>query len=362
MSTVRYKSSVQPVETEGRDIDLQMAILSGEAASQQASGAAGKHIKSEAQTWTELPQPNRADPTYYDRPLLNKSVWGWAIPTYYYIGGLAGGSLVLGAAAQCMRSSKLERLIRRCHWIGFIGCCISGALLVYDLGRPQRFLNMLRVFRPTSPMNLGAWILSGASGAASGTLLLRGRDGAFGAIGESAGYAAGLMGMGLATYTGVLVSNTAVPLWQASRRMLPVLFAASAVTSVASVFELLEQTPEEANVTRVFGTIGEITEVTAAIITEQQASEVRRVGRPFKRGLSGVMWRAAAVLTASSLIIGLLPDKTRNKRLASGVLGTLGSLLLRFAVEHAGNTSARDPRASFHRQRAETFESGVASS
>lgn len=361
-STLLYKSSVQPVRTDGRDIDTTVAELSGEAAQQEASGAASKHLKDKAQTWTELPQPETHDPTYYDRPLLNESVWSWAIPAYYYVGGLAGGTLVLAAAVQCKRSEKFERLIKRCHWIGFIGCCISGALLVYDLGKPQRFMNMLRVFRPTSPMNMGAWILSGTSGAAFTTLLLRGREGAFGVIGEATGYAAGLTGMALATYTGVLVSNTAVPLWQASRRMLPVLFAASAITSVGSFFELLEQTPEEAQITKVFGTVGEIAELTCSIITERQASEVPRVGRPFQRGVSGVMWRTAAILTASSLLVGLLPNKTRGKTVASGVLGTLGSLLMRVAVEHAGNASARDPRASFHRQRAETFAGRVASS
>ena len=129
---------------DGRDIDQAIAELSGEAAQQQVSGDPDKHVKQEAETWTQLPQPHASDPTYYDRPLLNESVWTWAIPAYYYVGGLAGGALVLGAAVQCSRSSKLRRLVRRCHWIGFIGCCISGALLVYDLGKPQRFLNMLR--------------------------------------------------------------------------------------------------------------------------------------------------------------------------------------------------------------------------
>jgi formate-dependent nitrite reductase membrane component NrfD len=350
-STVLYKTSVEPVRTDGRDIDLEMAQLTGEAAHQLASGSAEQHIKSEAQTWTQLPQPERDDPTYYDRPLLNQSVWTWAIPTYYFVGGLAGGALVLGAAVQCKRSRRFERLIKRCHWIGFLGCCLSGVLLIYDLGKPQRFLNMLRVFRPTSPMNVGAWILSGASGAAFGAVLLRGRDGVFGALGESAGYVAGVMGMGLATYTGVLVSGTAVPLWNASRRMLPVLFAASAVTSVGSFFELLDQDVHEARVTKAFGTVGKVAEITASVLTERQASVVPRVGRPFHHGFSGFLWRTAAILTASSVAVAMLPGKTRGKQLASGMLGVFGSVLTRFAVEQAGNASARDPRASFHSQR-----------
>lgn len=362
MSAVRYRKSVEPVYTDGRDIDTNVAVLSGEGAQQESSGSPDKHIKEEAQAWTQLPQPNPHDPTYYDRPLLNQSVWSWAIPAYYYSGGLAGGSLVLAAALQLRRSWKLQRLIRRCRWIGFIGCCMSGALLVYDLGRPMRFLNMLRVFRPTSPMNLGAWVLSGTSGAAFGALLLADREGVIGIIGESAGYGAGVLGTALATYTGVLVSNTVVPLWQASRRVLPLLFAASALTSVGSMLEFFEETEEEARVSTMFGSVGEAAELTASIFTERHASSVPRVGRPFKRGLTSFLWRSSAVITASSLVMGLLPKKTRAQQVASAVLGTLGSLALRFAVERAGNDSTRDPRASFQRQRAETFAARAASS
>jgi formate-dependent nitrite reductase membrane component NrfD len=355
MTAVRYKKSVEPVYTDGRDIDLQVAELSGEAAHQQSSGSSDKHIAKQAQTWTQLPEPQPNDPTYYDRPLLNEPVWEWSIPTYYYVGGLAGATLVLGAAAQLSRSKKLQRLIKRCHWLGFIGCCISGALLTYDLGRPARFFNMLRVFRPTSPMNLGAWILSGTGGASMVTVLLRERDGLLGTIGESFGYASGVFGMALATYTGVLVANTEIPVWQESRRMLPVLFGASAIASVGSLFELFVEDADERRVTKAFGSAGQIAEVTAGIVMERQASKVPRVGRPLKRGLSGVMWRTAALLTATSLAVGLLSNQTRGKRVAAGVLGTVGSLLMRFAVEHAGVVSSRDARASFHQQRAETF-------
>src|SRR5579875_2312487 len=101
---VRYERSVEPVRTDGRDIDTDVAVLSGEAANQEASGSSDEHIRSIAQTWQQLPEPRRSDPTYYDRPLLKESVWTWAIPTYYFVGGLSGAALVLGAAAQLRRS------------------------------------------------------------------------------------------------------------------------------------------------------------------------------------------------------------------------------------------------------------------
>jgi len=300
----------------------------------------------------KLPTRRSADPTYYETPLLNEPVWEWAIPAYYYIGGLTGASLALGAAAQLAHSRKLEPLIDRCHWIGLLGTGASSALLVYDLGRPERFLNMLRVFRPTSPMNMGAWILSGAGGASFGAVLFRGRRGLPGAIGRACGYAAGVFGAGLATYTGVLVANSAIPLWQEARRVLPVLFGSSAMGSVGCIFGMLAESTENRRITRAFGAIGQMAELAAGIVMEKQVSVVPRVGLPLKRGWSGVAWKTSAALTAASVVLGMLPNRSKKRRIAAGLLGTLGSLLLRFTVQHAGVVSARDARASFHQQRA----------
>jgi formate-dependent nitrite reductase membrane component NrfD len=97
--------------------------------------------------------------------------------------------------------------------MGVAGSSIGAAFLIHDLGRPERFLFMLRVFRPTSPMNLGAWILAGAAPTAIATALFINRRGLLGWLGESAGYASGVFGAALATYTGVLVANSAVPVW-----------------------------------------------------------------------------------------------------------------------------------------------------
>ena len=130
-TTTRYSRSVEPVYTDGRDINPELAQLSGEAGSQVSIGSTDVHIGSVAKAWNALPEPEREDPTYYDVPMLKEPVWGWAIPLYYYIGGLTGGSLVLGAAAQIRRSKESRALIQRCHAIGFAGAVVSGGLLVY---------------------------------------------------------------------------------------------------------------------------------------------------------------------------------------------------------------------------------------
>src|SRR5581483_303209 len=122
--------------------------LTGEAASQQASGATDEHLAQMAGVWHKLPETRQStEPTYYDRPLLKEPVWEWAIPAYYYVGGLTGATLALGAAVQLMRGRSLDCLRSYCRLIGFAAAGTSGALLIYDLGRPWRFFNMLRVFR-----------------------------------------------------------------------------------------------------------------------------------------------------------------------------------------------------------------------
>jgi formate-dependent nitrite reductase membrane component NrfD len=289
--------------------------------------------------------------TYYERPLLKEPVWEIDIPVYYFLGGAAGAALMLGAAAQFDGDRGLSNFIQRCHWVGIIGSTAGGILLIHDLGRPERFLNMLRVFRPTSPMNVGAWILSGAAPLAITAGLLTGRKGLLGGAGQFAGYGSGLFGLGLAGYTGVLVSNTAIPLYQHSRRVMPVLFLASAAASAAAILDLIIEESRATRITFAFGTAGRLAELAAGYATEFNAARLPRVGLPLKQGVSGALWKAATVLTAASLVISMIPGKSSARRKWAGGLGALGSLCLRLGVHYAGAASARDPRASFEPQR-----------
>jgi formate-dependent nitrite reductase membrane component NrfD len=341
------------VETDGRDIDTRLGVLAGEAG-QQKAGVAESTMQSIVRTWETLPEPSPDEPTYYDRPLLKEPVWKLHyIPTYYYIGGAAGASLALGAAAQLNGSEELNRLVRRCHWIGIIGSTIGAGFLIADLGRPARFLYMLRVFRPTSAMNMGAWILAVTPPAAiTAGLFARSSVGLLQAMGEVAGYVAGVSGLALATYTGVLVGESAIPFWQHSRRLLPVLFGSSAVASAGSIFDLLFEDPGACRITRTYGILGRVAELGTAQVLEHQLKAVPQVAKPLENGLTAVMWRTAEVLTAASLITLLLPRQNRRKRVIAGVLGSVGSLLMRYAVHQCGVRSARDPRAVFQSQRA----------
>ena len=350
---IRYSETIDPVATDGRDVDSSIGILDGEGAQQRAEHPDRHLQKMSPSPWESVPGSS-AEISYYGRPMLKKSVWSIDIPIYYFLGGAAGASMTLGAALQLvspLESHELRRLSAICHWTGIAGSTLGAAFLIHDLGRPVRFLYMMRVFRPTSPMNMGTWILGAAAPSAIATGLFLNRGGILGLIGEAAGYISGLFGAALAGYTGVLVSNTAIPIWQASRHWMPVLFMGSSASAAASVIQIFGDSEAALQVARFFGTAGRVTEIVASHQVEKAASEVARVGRPLKQGGPALLWKAASVLTGASLILSLLPGRSRSRARAAGFLGTAGSLCLRFAVHYLGDASARDPQAAFRQQR-----------
>lgn len=282
--------------------------------------------------------------TYYGLPALKKPVWKPYVPAYFYVGGVAGACAALAAAAQLFGGARLRHLVRRARWIAAGGAVVSGAFLIIDLGRPSRFLYMLRVFRPTSPMNLGTWLLTSFGGASAAAAM-------FGW--PSAGVVAGMLGLPLTTYTAVLLSNTAVPVWNGARRTMPLLFAASAVSSAASLLEMLPARASERPLVHRLALAGKLAELAGAEALERELGSrgPGPVRAPLRRGGSGALWRAAKVITAASAVLELLPRR-RHHRIAAGVTGTVGALLLRFALVAAGRASATDPKATFQPQRA----------
>ena len=332
-----------------RAIDTNLGTLTGEG-SQQIVRQDDEHLSKVARDpWPLVPSVIDSDPTYYDRPLLKDPVWIWAVPLYFYVGGLSGAAMTLGAASQLVGGDDLREFVRRCRWLGGIGGGIGSLLLIYDLGRPSRFLNMLRVFRPTSPMSVGAWVLAAAAPAAMSAALWSHRPGFLGKYASVAGMSAGLMGMPLAGYTSVLITNSAIPLWQGSRRSMPFLFICSAITSAASMLDMMNPSRREQRLLTIFGTAGRVGELIAIQSVEAEA-RLERVRRPLHEGMPGALLKLATGLTLASLATSLLPGGGRMRRL-SGVLGTLGALSLRFGIYYAGRASAADPRASFHQQR-----------
>ncbi|UFS70378.1 polysulfide reductase NrfD [Geomonas sp. RF6] len=330
--------------TVGRELDPKLAIVTGEGS--QIAVRRPEPASTPIPVWEVLPSVDRQGrPDYYGIPLLKEPVWIWSVPVYFWAGGVAGGSAVLGAALHGKR--KMRKLASACRWLSFLGTTVGPALLTWDLGKKTRFLNMLRVFRPTSPMSIGSWALAG-SGMLSTIALLQGDRPS--ARPTNMALAGG--GIVLSGYTGVLLGNTANPLWWQTRRTLPILFTASAMASTAAVLEMLPLKKREERVVQVFGTIGKVGEAAGMMAMEKIAGRVPEVANPFREGKCGFLWQSARGLVAAGIILNLLPGKSPFKRRLGGALTTVGALCLRYALLESGKCSARDPQAVFEAQRA----------
>ena len=182
--------------------------------------------------------PDATFTSYYGRPVVKASPWEADIPAYLFMGGLAAGSSLLAAGADLTDRPTLRRAGRLAA-LG--GLSVSMVALVHDLGRPARFVNMLRVVKPTSPMSVGTWILTAyAPGAvlAAGAEIVRLLPVSFGPIGRlldlaarPAGLAAAVFAPGVASYTAVLLTDTATPAWHDAHRELPFVFVGSAAAA-----------------------------------------------------------------------------------------------------------------------------------
>jgi formate-dependent nitrite reductase membrane component NrfD len=336
---------------DGRGLDPRRAALQGEAAEQKGAGE-GARV---APAWSGVPsrqgyQPE--DPTYYGLPVLKEPVWIWSVPAYFYLAGMAGAAGLMEAVARVVAPSEMAGLRRRCRLLGSAGTLAGAALLVIDLGRPGRFLNMLRVLRPSSPMSVGAWVVSANGALATGSALWSDRKGILGRLGTWCALASGVLGPVQAGYTAVLLSCTALPVWSQCRHSLPFLFAGSSMAALAAWLDLAHLTEAEHRAVRRFGLAAKALELAAAVAVERElaASGSERVGRPLRRGLPGLLWYGSQALTATALALSL-KKPGRRRRTWSAFLSTLGALGVRLAVFLAGWPSARDPRATFEPQR-----------
>lgn len=279
-----------------------------------------------------------ARPTsYHGRPILKTPVWTWEVPGYLFTGGIAGVSAPLAAAA---RLAGNDRLADRAALLAVGGAGLSAPLLISDLGRPERFLNMLRVFKPTSAMSVGSWLLA-AFGATS--TVAAGHQ-VLGLPGAPALAASAVLGPVLSTYTAVLVAQTSVPVWHEARRSLPFVFAGSSLASAGGAAAALTG-GDAAAPARALAVGGAALELAADTVMERRlhsavrsayrAPEVRRPHRAAK-----LCMVAGAALMAD-----------RRTLVPGGLALCAGSLLERTAIIRAGRASAADPAATTIPQR-----------
>jgi len=275
--------------------------------------------------------------SYHGQPILKQPVWTWEIPMYFYAGGLAGASAGLALLSELRGNEVLARRA----WAGAMaGIAISPALLTSDLGRPQRFLNMLRMFKPTSPMSVGSWILV-TSGGATTLAAANSWLGVFPRLSRVAKPAAAVLGLPLSSYTGALLANTAVPVWHEARRELPFVFAAGAALS-AGAANVIWTRPEDGAGARRLALAGAAAE---GPLMELMIKRLGKHGEMYKRGTPGRFANASrACIVAGGALLGARGGSSRVGSALGGALLSIGALATRWSVFKAGFESASDPK------------------
>lgn len=299
--------------------------------------------------------PEATFTSYYGRQVVKQSPWEADIPAYLFLGGLAAGSSLLGAGADLSGRPVLRRAGR----LGALAAIsLSMVALVHDLGRPSRFVNMLRVLKPTSPMSVGTWILTaygpgaGVAGVAEAARLLPIRLGLIGrlldAAARPAGLAAAVVAPAVASYTGVLLSDTATPAWHEAHRELPFLFVGSAAAASGG-FGMLSSPVSQAGPARRMAMGGALAELA---IEHRMEQSMGLSAEALHTGTAGRLMTASKVLTAAGALgTALLGGRSRLAAATSGLALLAGSACTRFGIFEAGQASAKDPKYTIVPQR-----------
>ena len=293
------------------------------------------------------PIPRKAG--YYGQPVVKPPVWTWEIPVYFFVGGLAGMSAVIALAAAIFRYGNV---VYTAMWLAAIGAVLSPILLILDLGRPHLFINMLRVFKPQSPMSMGVWILTAFGACVVPGLIaleLHAHQLFPGAFDELIRIAAGIFifgsaifGMLLATYTGVLIGATAIPAWFLHRVLLPIHFGVAGLGSAAALLELLGHRIAPLNAIGFFAAA-----VESALLVWLTLDKHGAADRAIHKHNSGWLIRIGEILNGPLALVlrffGLVPF--------AAISFLLGALVSRFGWIAVGKVSGSDPESVFAAER-----------
>jgi hypothetical protein len=284
---------------------------------------------------------------YYGLPLLKEPAWTWQIPVYFFAGGAAGSAAVLGVAARWVGND--HKLASDCRLVAAAGTALSTGLLIWDLGRPARFLAMMRVFKPQSPMSVGAWTLAGLSTFSAAAFLAEKLKARYeipllAPAGNLTEILSAITGLPFSNYTGVLIGATAIPVWNENVASLPLHFGMSGLNSAVSILELMGHD------NRALNTLG----IGACAIETGEGIHIETSNKPamepLRRGKTGFVTRMGGLLSGPFPLALRVAAAFANKRRArqlrrvAAVSSIAGSMLTRIAWVHAGHVSARDWR------------------
>ena len=283
--------------------------------------------------------------SYHGQPVIKQPVWSSEIPCYFFTGGLAGASAGL-AYLSGLRGN--DTLARRAWAMAMLGIGASPPLLIADLGRPLRFINMLRMVKVTSPMSVGSWILT-ASGATTTLAAANAWTGLFPRAASFARPAAAAFGLPLSTYTAALIADTAVPVWHQARGLLPVVYGSGAALSAGGAAVAVTP-PAHAAPARRLAIGAALIEIGAKELMHYRLGEH---GEPYKRGAAARLGRFSRACTlGGAALLYRRGARSRPAAIAAGALLCAGALSARFSTFKAGFQSTADPKYAVGPQRA----------
>ena len=307
---------------------------------------------------------------YYNYPVIRTPVWTWEVPVYFWLGGMAGGAYLTASAAGLFGDADDRRATGAGFYVAAAAALPCAPLLIADLGRPERFHHMLRIFKPLSPMNLGAWALAGFTALAVGRAASQaGSEGRLPVLLSSLTriFPRGLLDLGgtvfglvLAGYTGVLLAATNVPLW-AKSKLLPAVFTASGMSTGAAAVSWAAQgrashrTLKKLEAIETAGALGEMAVLAGYVSTSGRAARPLLKGpfaMPFWLGAVGL--GSIVPLLLRALARGRSERTERRLGGIAALLTILGSLVLRWTIFEAGKASSKDQEASFELSRDES--------
>ncbi len=321
--------------------------------------------------YTPDPEQELAEePTYYDYPVIKQPTWRWEIVWYFFFGGLAGGCYVIATFASLFGSKEDRAVTRAGYYLSLLALLPCPPLLIKDLGRPERFLHMLRMFKVKSPMSMGTWglvsfsLFSGLMAVVQaarddilgrwwGSRLLAGLPQRLIALPGT------LLGVFLTGYTGVLLTATSVPLWSRSKVLGGVFLSSAASTSSALISLVL----------RIFGApartlhklerlewTATLLEMVGLLTFLRQSGRAARPlvgsapgehGRTFWSAVFGGGLFLPWLIQSFSLLGGRRKNKKSNVRgIVISLLALAGGCFLRRTMIEAGHTSSRDARTT----------------
>jgi formate-dependent nitrite reductase membrane component NrfD len=327
-----------------------------------------EHLATLTTGYTPNSEQEASEPTYYDLPVLKAPVWRWEITWYFFFGGLAAGCYIIASIAALFGSHEDRIVARTGYYLSLLALLPCPPLLIKDLGRPERFLHMLRIFKVRSPMSVGVWAVISLSFFSGLTTLTQvARDGllghAWGARWLASlpqrllalpGSAAALL---LGSYTGVLLTATSIPLWSRSK-LLGGIFLISAVstsTALISFVLRLVHTP--------LRTLHKLERLEWSVLLLEMLgllAFLRASGRaarplvgtaPTEHGMSFWRFVFGTGLALPWLLQTLSPLAKHSRQrpfpgLLISLLVLLGGYFLRRTIVEAGHTSSQDARTT----------------